>query len=344
MPIDGCVYLKASDGTLVPITRVGPQGPKGDPGIPVAPTAADEGKVLVARSQSAVWESAPSGGGTGGGITQAEADARYLQLTGGTVTVRARDSVYGHDMNLTVNADEGLALGTMGPAPTNEFTGVIFLPRSGLGDGSFLVLSSPYPVTLQAPDGTMPNDLVSKGYVDSQDPVVQHPFTDDVQIQVWDDGLGRLQKVWYDSGWRDIRALVDGNFTATGTGLFLMMRRTAFQVNLAFRVAVASSTAPRHTFLPLLTAPGGFVPFGQGVFGQCLIGTGASAADAVTRNASASIGTVSNFQALGQIDISAPGVSTPYAPGDVVSGIVIYQTGKAMPASLPGSLQHPAPE
>jgi hypothetical protein len=166
MPIDGCVYLKASDGTLVPLTRVGPQGPKGDPGIPVAPTAADEGKVLVARSQSAVWEPAPSGGGTGGGITQAEADARYLQLTGGTVAVDRRDSPYGHEIRLAVDPD-GALFGTMGPLPDEELTGIVFIPRVGVGDGSIMVLTSPYGIDLQAP-ATLPSSLVNKGYVDSR--------------------------------------------------------------------------------------------------------------------------------------------------------------------------------
>jgi hypothetical protein len=86
MAVDGCVYLKASDGTMVPLTRVGPQGPKGDPGIPVAPTAADEGKVLVARSQSAVWESMPGGGANT--IVLGPGDPVPAGTPAGTVIVR----------------------------------------------------------------------------------------------------------------------------------------------------------------------------------------------------------------------------------------------------------------
>jgi hypothetical protein len=181
--------------------------------------------------------------------------------------------------------------------------------------------------------------------VQGQGQVVLHPFTDDVSVQVWDHGRGRLQRVWYDTGWRDIKTLVDTtSFTATGTGLFLLIRRIGFQVNLAFRVAVASSTDPRHTFLPLMIAPGGFAPLQQGLMGPCVIGTGINGADAVAKNAAASTGSVSNFQTLTRIEVSAPGVTAPYAPGDVVSGVVIYQTGKTMPSSLPGVMQYPAPE
>jgi hypothetical protein len=32
--MEGCLYIKTSDGTLVPVTRVGPVGPKGDTGDP----------------------------------------------------------------------------------------------------------------------------------------------------------------------------------------------------------------------------------------------------------------------------------------------------------------------
>jgi hypothetical protein len=102
-----------------------------------------------------------------GGLSQAQADARYLQLTGGMVQTR-HTTIYGHSLLFDINEDEGLMLGTMGPDPDGEFSGIIFTPRIGMGDGSFLQLDSPYPVTLAAPDGTQPNDLVSKGYVDAQ--------------------------------------------------------------------------------------------------------------------------------------------------------------------------------
>jgi hypothetical protein len=165
MPVDGCVYLKASDGTLVPLSRVGPQGPKGDPGIPVAPTAADEGKVLVARSQSAVWEASPAGGDT---LTQAQADARYLRLTGGKVET-TQATLYGHSLILSIADDEGLMLGTLGPLPNAEFNGIIWTPPMIPGDeGSRVQLASTLPIELAAPDGTQPNELVSKGYVDSR--------------------------------------------------------------------------------------------------------------------------------------------------------------------------------
>jgi hypothetical protein len=165
MPIDGCVYLKASDGTLVQLTRVGPQGPKGDPGIPVAPTAADEGKILVARSQSAVWEESSV---AGGGMSQAEADARYLKLTGGTVQTR-HTTIYGHSLLLGMNEDEGLILGTMGPDPDAEFSGIIWTPPMIPGrDGSRVNLASEFPIMLQTPEATMDSELVNKGYVDSR--------------------------------------------------------------------------------------------------------------------------------------------------------------------------------
>jgi hypothetical protein len=62
------------EGPRGPMGPAGPQGPAGEdgepgrpgspgapgtPGIPVAPTTEDEGKILVARSQSAVWENGP---------------------------------------------------------------------------------------------------------------------------------------------------------------------------------------------------------------------------------------------------------------------------------------------
>lgn len=71
--------------------EAGPQGPKGDTGEtgPQGPAGAgvpsagapDEGKVLTARSGQAVWEESQ-----GGGLTQDEADGRYLKLSGGTLT------------------------------------------------------------------------------------------------------------------------------------------------------------------------------------------------------------------------------------------------------------------
>ena len=59
--------------------ETGPQGPAGL-GVP-AVASSDEGKVMTARSGQAVWEE-----NQGGGLTQDEADGRYLKLSGGTLT------------------------------------------------------------------------------------------------------------------------------------------------------------------------------------------------------------------------------------------------------------------
>jgi hypothetical protein len=112
-----------------------------------------------------VWEPAPSGGG---GISQAEADARYLRLTGGEVVVAAADSIYNQETFLEVD-DGGLAFGVRAPQPNEELTAISFVPRVAAGeDGAILALVSPYPVDMQAPNGTDPTNLVNKGYVDAK--------------------------------------------------------------------------------------------------------------------------------------------------------------------------------
>lgn len=117
MPIDGCLYVKASDGTLVPVTRIGPKS---------------------------------------------------LPLTGGTVQTR-HTTIYGHSLLLNITEDEGLMLGTMGPDPDGEFSGIIWTPPLIPGrNGSRVNLSSEFPIMLQTPAATMDSELVNKGYVDAK--------------------------------------------------------------------------------------------------------------------------------------------------------------------------------
>ena len=82
---------KGDTGDTGPQGERGLQGPKGDTGetgprgpaglgVP-AIASSDEGKVMTARSGQAVWEE-----NQGGGLTQDEADGRYLKLSGGTLT------------------------------------------------------------------------------------------------------------------------------------------------------------------------------------------------------------------------------------------------------------------
>lgn len=100
MPIDGTAYLKASDGTLVPLSRVGPQGPKGDPGDPGAQGPAGPAGPLDILTDVTAPASTPAGKVLGttapgqwgaidppaGGLSQVQADARYVNLDGDTMT------------------------------------------------------------------------------------------------------------------------------------------------------------------------------------------------------------------------------------------------------------------
>jgi hypothetical protein len=130
-----------------------------------APADTPAGKVL---GTTGVGTWGPVDPPSGGGITQAEGDARYLQLAGGTVQT-GQTTIYGHSLVLDINEDEGLMIGTIGPLPDAEFNGIIWTPPMIPGDdGSRVELASTLPIELAAPDGTSPNELVSKGYVDAK--------------------------------------------------------------------------------------------------------------------------------------------------------------------------------
>jgi hypothetical protein len=113
-------------------------------------------KVLVAVQGDSMVVLGKAGGGD------------YLPLSGGTVQTR-HTTIYGHSLLLDINEDEGLMLGTMGPDPDAEFSGIIWTPPMVPGrNGSRVNLASEFPIMLQTPAATMDAELVNKGYVDAQ--------------------------------------------------------------------------------------------------------------------------------------------------------------------------------
>lgn len=153
---------------------------------------------------------------------------------------------------------------------------------------------------------------------------VTHPNTDDVLVEVWDAGLGRWQRSYYDSGWRDV--LADAAAVANVDLQNLMLRRVGNQCYL--RVRMQSSTGDSGG--TVYTVPSGFKPQALGNYAVC------------AEKRSADLKTV---QGVVSIDLNSAVVSvrclTTSLQGTVLSWDV--EQTSTIPTSLPGTLIVPAP-
>ena len=91
---------------------------------------------------------------------------------------------------------------------------------------------------------------------------ITHPNVDDVLAQQWDSSKGQWQTVHYDSGWRDITALV---LATELTASKVSIRRVGHTVDLrVYRAMLVKGAAAGANGIQLFTAslPGGFRPYG----------------------------------------------------------------------------------
>jgi hypothetical protein len=137
-----------------------------------------------------------------------------------------------------------------------------------------------------------------------------HPNVDDVLVQVFDHDRGKLQRVWYDSGWRDVRSLLAPNWTPVGP---VRLRRVGGTVTLhAWANGAVASTDT------VLTLPSGFRPAADA---QYLVGWGNDAhAVTVPRN----------------------GEMQPQAEQSALRWTLQWSAHPVIPTSLPGTLISPA--
>lgn len=129
-------------GQVLTKTSTGEEWSDAPSGLPEGGT---EGQILEKTSSGAAWVDAPESG-----LTQEQADARYLQLSGGTMTGAIMAS-FGQDFGIffPVNeSDNSITIGSGGPAFSVSATNNVEVDR----------------------EPTTANGVANKAYVDSKSP------------------------------------------------------------------------------------------------------------------------------------------------------------------------------
>lgn len=161
---------------------------------------------------------------------------------------------------------------------------------------------------------------------------VTHPNTDDVLVEVWDAGLGRWQRTYYDTGVRTLQAETLGNDCTISSNYF-RLQRTNNTVMLNLYLICGPTTALGSTNI-IYTLPVGFRP--RSGFDPRVVAAGPA-----TRPIAVSSGGslfLSAFNSAGGF----PG--TPQAgDGETVWISMTYQTDEALPDTLPGTTAIAAP-
>lgn len=154
---------------------------------------------------------------------------------------------------------------------------------------------------------------------------VTHPNTDDVLVKAWDTTAGALQTIYYDSGWRDVTALLVNGWTTSATVLLRRLNNTVF---LSFKNSgLNGSSASADT---VMTLPTGFRPGSGGSYHYW-----------------------PNVLAAGtaviEMDIGSSGAgvlrarTTVPTAGQIGRSGTSFVTNDSIPASLPGTLLSAAP-
>ena len=142
---------------------------------------------------------------------------------------------------------------------------------------------------------------------------VTHPNTDDVLVEVWDDGLGRWQVTHYDSGWRNISGALINGWAAASTGLHVRRVGQQVRVRAGYLIGTGATTDAFYT-----------VPIG------------------FQRGSFTSVVRVGN-QAARSIVIDGVGVWRSDARESTIYFEFAYDTDNTIPTSLPGALVSAAP-
>lgn len=146
---------------------------------------------------------------------------------------------------------------------------------------------------------------------------VTHPNTDDVHVEVYDQGQARWQTVHYDSGWRDISGLLINGWTV---GNVLRLRRINWRVSLLIRGLNGSAATDNH----FATLPTGFI----GNLAMSAVAFDTAGDPSAVRNTTDG----SCYWSIGSVG----SVSLPV--------MFEFHTQQSIPASLPGTLVFAAPD
>lgn len=160
--------------------------------------------------------------------------------------------------------------------------------------------------------------------------LVMHPNGDDVLVQRWDVALKRWQRVYYDSGWRDVTSVATWYPTWSRTSPCLFIRRVNDTVHLNVdNITIAANAAGMVSIMSLGTISTNWAP-------DALSGGSGTAAVPVSVGLGGPISGQINSNMFMQWLIST------YASDRPAKATGSWFTSRPIPTSLPGTLVTPA--
>ena len=162
---------------------------------------------------------------------------------------------------------------------------------------------------------------------------VTHPLTDDVHAQVWDAGKARWQTAHYDTGWRNIAALLDPAWALAASAGYVLIRRIGMTVYCAGRIQSVSATTALNAYRKVLTYPAGFQP----AAGYVYQGT-------VYHSSTTPPGLVGNLSVPTNMGLQFPGAAGNWVASAAIGFNATWSVNEtAPPTTLPGTLVSAAP-